>query len=266
LCYRILKGGRPQTMPRASCTSWNSIPGTTSRCYGGGLGMARAGLRHPPDGRQVVAAAPDGEGKPRLWLAALDRQSPPRQLPNAEGDNPVFGKGGEIFFRAIEGASAFAYRVHEDGTGLRKVSDQAIAADLGISQDGQWVVAKAAGDEGSTITAFPVSGGSPIRIISARATSDQHLTWSPDGKLMFISAPIGYLSSSITGRTYIVPLSPGRMFPPIPVGGFHSEAEIAKLPGARVIDAYDVAPGPRSEVYAFSRGSVQRNLYRIPIP
>src|SRR5205085_5540477 len=57
----------------------------------------------------------DGQGKRRLWVAALDRQSPPREIPNIEGDMPLFGRDGEIFFRAIEGPSAFAYRVGEDG-------------------------------------------------------------------------------------------------------------------------------------------------------
>jgi len=65
--------------------------------------------------------------------------------------------------------------------------------------------------------------------------------------------------------TYAVPLPPGRAFPQIPAGGFQSEAEIAKLPGARRIDAYDVAAGPNLEVYAFARETVQRNLYRIPL-
>jgi serine/threonine protein kinase len=47
---------------------------------------------------------------------------------------------------------------------------------------------------------------------------------------------------------------------------FRSEAEIAKLPGVRVIEAADVAPGPTSDIYAYSRITTQRNLYRIPIP
>jgi eukaryotic-like serine/threonine-protein kinase len=266
LCYRILKGPAPgdaaselHVVELDTGDNEPLLPGLAIS------GPPKLAYDISPDGRRVVAAAPDGEGKPRLWLAALDRQSPPRQLPNAEGDMPLFGKGSEIFFRAIEGTSAHAYRVREDGTGLQKVSEQAIALPKGISPDGQWVVAKVAGEDGSTIMALPVSGGSPVRIISARATSDQILTWSPDGKLMFISAPTGYLSSSLNGRTYVVPLPPGRMLPPIPAGGFQSEADIAKLPGARVIDAYDVAPGPTAEVYAFSRGTVQRNLYRIPI-
>jgi serine/threonine protein kinase len=267
LCYRILKGPAPSDAASelhvVELDTGDNEPLLPGLAISGPPGLA---YDISPDGRRVVAAAPDGEGKPRLWLAALDRQSPPRQLPNVEGDIPLFGKGGEIFFRAIEGTSAHAYRVREDGTGLHKVSEQAIASPRGISPDGQWVVAKVAGGDGSTIMALQVSGGSPVRIISVRATSDQHLTWSPDGKLMFISAPTGYSSSSLSGRTYVVPLPPGRMLPQIPEGGFQSEAEIAKLPGARVIDAYDVAPGPTAEVYAFSRGTVQRNLYRIPIP
>jgi len=56
------------------------------------------------------------------------------------------------------------------------------------------------------------------------------------------------------------------MFPKIPEGGFHSDGEIARLPGARRIDGDRVVPGPSPETYAFYRGTTQRNLYRIPIP
>ena len=68
------------------------------------------------------------------------------------------------------------------------------------------------------------------------------------------------------GRTYVIPVSPDKLFPPNPPGGFHSEAEIARLPGVRVIDKADVFPGPRDGTYAFSHTTVQRNLYRIPLP
>ena len=63
----------------------------------------------------------DSEGKPRLWLAPLDRSSPPRQIPNVEGGSPRFGPDGEILFRHEERNEAkFLYRVRADGTGLRK--------------------------------------------------------------------------------------------------------------------------------------------------
>ena len=67
-------------------------------------------------------------------------------------------------------------------------------------------------------------------------------------------------------RSYVVPLKKGQTLPPIPAGGFRSEAEIAGLPGARRLD--DVGQlwlGPGTDVYAFYRGAVQRNLYRIPL-
>jgi hypothetical protein len=56
------------------------------------------------------------------------------------------------------------------------------------------------------------------------------------------------------------------MLPTIPAGGFQSRAEIARLPGVRVIDAADLAFGRTLDTYAFSRETTQRNLYRIPLP
>jgi hypothetical protein len=54
--------------------------------------------------------------------------------------------------------------------------------------------------------------------------------------------------------------------PPIPAGGFHSEQEVARLPGVRRIEEMGVVAGPSPDIYAFYRGTTQRNLYRVPIP
>jgi len=54
--------------------------------------------------------------------------------------------------------------------------------------------------------------------------------------------------------------------PHIPAGGFHSDEEIARLPGARRIEGRLITLGPTPDVYAFYRGNTQRNLYRIPVP
>ena len=66
-------------------------------------------------------------------------------------------------------------------------------------------------------------------------------------------------------RSYATP-DGAAVFPEIPPGGFHSEEEVAKYPGVRVINAGDVALGSTLDVYAFSRETTQRNLYKIPIP
>lgn len=76
-----------------------------------------------------------------------------------------------------------------------------------------------------------------------------------------------------SGRAYIIPIHDGRL-PSIPAGGFQSEEQLARLPEARRIDV-SAAPGdvtgtitfgPTPNIYAYYRGHVQRNLYRIPIP
>ena len=59
-----------------------------------------------------------------------------------------------------------------------------------------------------------------------------------------------------------MPLPPGRMLPEIPAEA--TREDLAKLPGLRLIGTPDVTPGPTPEVYAFSRETVHRNLYRIP--
>ena len=208
-----------------------------------------------PDGRQVVVASPDGDGKSRLWLAPLDRRSPPRQIPNIEGEQPVFGATGEVFFRRVEGTSAFLYRVQEDGGELRKAFDVPIVGLSGESPDRNWLALGSGG-----VVIFRVDGGAPLRTqIRASATT---LSWSGDGKHLFVQGK----GPANLDKAYILPLSPGQMVPESIVHGLPSEQEILKLPGARVIPLGNVVPGPTADIYAFTRESVQRNLYRIPVP
>jgi Tol biopolymer transport system component len=218
------------------------------------------------DSRQVVMETADGAGKPRLWLAPLDRSSPPRQIPNVEGGSPRFGPDGEIFFRHVEGkptmagSIGFAYRVRPDGTGLGKALEPAVLILVGVSPDGKWLDAWAPlpGNGPPANQAFPLDSGPPLTI--GGGTS---FNWSPDGSSLSIFSIFGVIPQS---RSYLIPLPRSQAIPRIPAGGFHSEEEIAHLPGARRIDAQRVVPGPSGDVYAFYRGNTQRNLYRIPIP
>jgi Tol biopolymer transport system component len=211
------------------------------------------------DGRQVVMETADRAGKPRLWLAPLDRSGPPRQIPDVEGAAPRFGPGGEIFFRHAEGSVGFVYGVRPDGTGMRKVLEQPTLIMGDVSPDGRWIAewAPLPGNGPPATQTFPLGGGPPVTI-----GSGFRISWSRDGRSVFISeGAVG------NGRAYAIPLPPGQIVPRIPAGGFHSEEEIARLPGARHIDAQGgVEPGPSADVYAFYRGTTQRNLYRIPIP
>jgi hypothetical protein len=203
--------------------------------------------------------SPDGAGKLRLWLAPLDRGSPPRQIPNIEGEQPVFGATGEVFFRSVEADSAFLYRVQEDGGGLRKAFDMPVVALLGESPDRNWLALGSRAGEGVII--FRVDGGAPLR--TQLVPAQTAIRWSGDGKHLFVQRRG---SANNSDKAYVLPLAPGHMVPESIANGLLSEQEILKLPGARVISTNEVAPGPTADIYAFRRESVQRNLYRVPAP
>ena len=215
------------------------------------------------DGRQLIMEAPDEAGRSRLWLAPLDRGAPVRQVPNVEGGQPHFLPDGEILFRRNEGASTadgrlgFIYRVRPDGSGLRKAVEQPVNQfnfSSAVSPDGRWVFGwgPLAGRGPAAGQAYSLDGKTPISLGGLG-----QVAWAAGGALL-----------SITGspRTFFVPLAPGQMLPPVPAGGFHTDEEIALLPGARPIEGRLVTVGPSPAIYAFYRGNTQRNLYRIPIP
>jgi hypothetical protein len=148
------------------------------------------------------------------------------------------------------------YRTRPDGKGLQKVFDKPVFLFRGMSRDGRWIKAftVAAGDQGPSWQAVPLDGGPSVQI------GAYHWHWSPTENSVAISgAPLP------AGRSYIVPLRPGRFLPPELREGTIWKREVAALPGARRIDADMVVPGPSPDTYAFYRTATQRNLYRIPI-
>jgi hypothetical protein len=116
-----------------------------------------------------------------------------------------------------------------------------------VSIDGRWFSAFAP----KVVEVFPLDGGPSIVI------GGGDMGWLP-GAVWF--------GASDGKSTYVVPLAQGQILPRVPSGGFPSDEEIARLPGARKIDAQPLSPGPSPDIYAFYRGTTQRNLYRIPIP
>ena len=223
---------------------------------GGGSSWA-SGYDVSQDGRQLVFFSPDRDGKLRMWLTPLDRHSPPRQVPDVEGESPLFGPGGEIFFRKIEGTSAFLYSVREDGTALRRAAELPIITVFGVHPDRKWLLLGVKG-EGQVL--LPIGDGA--RIVT-HLGAPNWLAWSGDARYLFVSN-----LNERRKRAYVLPLSPGEVLPRSLRlhEGLPSEAELAKLPGVRVLPVGNVVPGPTADIYAFTRETVQRNLYRIPLP
>jgi len=207
-----------------------------------------------PDDQEIVVAASGPSGKPALWLAPLDRRSAPHPIPNADGNQPFFGSDGEILFRKLEGSSGYLFAIRRDGTGLRKVFPEPVADLRGISPDRRWLAAQGQGETGTSMLAVPLTGGSAMRLPASRHE------WSADGKSWF-------WEMIVAGVTHVIPLAPGQVWVRNGAGQVPIRAdELVKLPGVRVIESGDVAPGPTGDIYAFTKTTVQRNLYRIPIP
>ena len=210
----------------------------------------------------------DPAGKARLWLAPVGRSQPPVIVPNAQGDEPHFGANDEVYFRGADDESRLhIYRVEKDGRGLRKAISTPIQHFGGLSPDGQWAIAFAqlASGKGLFTQAFPLDGGRALPLYVGGANSNT-VSWTADGRFLLLAGGIttGALLES-AAETSLIPIPEGKTFPDFPAGGYQP-ATIKEVPGYRVISSGGVAPGPVSEVFAFTRQAVQRNLYRVPLP
>ncbi len=225
-------------------------------------GLAITGYSLSPDGKRVAFAALDADGKSFLWSASVDRRSAPRKLPFPEAANPRFDSSGDLFFRGAEGGSFFIYRAQEDGTGARKVAPDPVKDLDTVSPDGRWAMANVgvSGEERYfAIVAYPTGGGPRVTICEVC-----YVRWAPDGKFLYLW--FHAWGGAQVQRTFALPVPAGRTLPLLPAAGLKSEADATKWPGIRVIEQGRIAPGPNPSVYAFTKTTVHRNLYRIPLP
>jgi len=59
---------------------------------------------------------------------------------------------------------------------------------------------------------------------------------------------------------------PGDTLPALPDSGVLGLEHAKTLPGGRILEGWDIAPGPDPSVFAFTKTIVHRNLYRVPVP
>ena len=130
-----------------------------------------------------------------------------------------------------------------DGTAVRGgTAGTATGLDLA---DGRWIAGWSAipTRDVSAVQLCPTAGSRPPVTIGAGI----FVNWSSSGDSVSVSGrPVD------EGRSYLIPLQPGNVLPPMPAEGFHSDAGVAQLRGARRVDALTV-PGPSIGVYAFYR-------------
>jgi Tol biopolymer transport system component len=212
------------------------------------------------DEREVVFATKQPDGGSTIWLAPVDRHTPPRALAH-DGAWPSFGAHDDVFFVTLGKAVSVFARIAKDGTGRERASDRSPVHNRGgISPDGEWAVLYSPGspdDPLSGTAAVPLHGGRARRICSGLCWA----WWSDDARFLYVSV----FDESAPESTLVIPLAPGVLVPDFPETGMNVPANQHAIPGTRIIERGNVALAPNPSTYVFVKAELQRNLYRIPL-
>jgi eukaryotic-like serine/threonine-protein kinase len=222
------------------------------------------------DGKKVVFATEQGQARSGIWVGWLDRTQAPRQLTFGGEYRAFFGRPGQILYQGTQ-TSAKIMSINEDGTRELAVSDLHIMSLQSVSPDGRWALVGVTppgghGDRNSMSLGVPLEGGAPIPVCDSCSvaygtarSSAPLLSWSLDGKWVYLSLRHFPFGSS---KTAVIPIKTGAA-PPTFTKGFASEADFARIPGARLINQDDVSSGMSPNYYVSTRRSAKANLFRI---
>jgi hypothetical protein len=210
------------------------------------------------DEQEVAFSTLTPQGVSEIWLARVDRSTPPRRI--AQNGDQVSFAGSDLVFRSLEDKVNFLVRIGKDGGGRRKVIDTPVIGLIDVSPDGKWAVVGAPGT-GESQTA----GTMAVSLESGKSKplcAGCFAIWGPDGRWMYASITGGV---SNAGNRLAVPLR-GTQEPPDSLAAVLAEAAKGTTPpGVRPLTNRVIAPGPDPTTYAFAKSDVQRNLYRIPL-
>jgi hypothetical protein len=214
------------------------------------------------DEKEVAFTTTDRDGESQIWLAPLDRRTPPRQVAR-DGDQVSFGADGDLVFRSLEGTTNVPVRIKKDGSGRERMTAVPILEKFGVSPDGEWVIVFALGvgeDSAPATLAVPLDGGAPRKVCTAFCRA----VWSSDGRFFYVAADRG-ASVISPGKTLAIPVPVGKSLPDLPDSGVDLVAGGIELPGAQVIEHDPLSPGRDPSTYVFTKTDLQRNLFRIPL-
>jgi Tol biopolymer transport system component len=267
--FYLLRSGNSRAFVAGDLRAVELISGRSERVLPG-YSVTRYDISR--DGKRVVFAAVDAQGKSSIWLASLTRSFSPRQLSENEAFRPFFGASGTIYYLSKLADRDYVYRMNEDGTNQVMVIAEPVIYLLAVSPDGHrlvtWVERKEAGAPNAVVV-YSSSGGEPITLCTRCGASGPAyigagiVSWSPDGKFFYLRME---LPGAHEGGTFVIPLTPGHTLPDIPKDGLTSVEQVRAIPGVLEIPQKDVFPGSDPSTYAVSRTTTQRNLYRVRLP
>jgi eukaryotic-like serine/threonine-protein kinase len=212
------------------------------------------------DGNRVAFVKRDEKGISHLWIASTDHRTSPKQLASVGNeDSPMFLPNGDLVYRASEGGKNYIYTRQPDGSGRKKLLEEAILDLTGVSPDGRWIVVfqkdDADKDHPYRTLAYPNGAGKPVMMCAACLVS-----WSLGGKYLVLQ--LGLPPSSLS-QTYFLPVSGERGLPELPPEGLSGPEDLKRSNGVMVPPRVDSALG--LEKYSYTVTNIRRNIYRIPI-
>jgi eukaryotic-like serine/threonine-protein kinase len=250
--------------PESPAELWRAdLESGTSEALVPGLSMSEYDIS--PDEKDVVFSREPAGQPSEIWIASLDRSSPPRRITAAGDTNPHFGQHAEVLFRLAEGSSFYLGAMQRDGTGRRKAFRDRIVEINGISADRRFIeVGGILPGQPGTATrpelAVPLDGGAPRPICDCAGG----LSWAPDGRYLYVQIAAA-TSGGSPGKTAAIPVPRGQTLPLLPENAIRNPAEWAKVPGVKIVNHDGIAPGPDPSTYAYVKSTGHANLYRIPL-
>jgi eukaryotic-like serine/threonine-protein kinase len=222
-----------------------------------GVGVQHFALSE--DGIQIAFSMQDKTGHSKVWIAPTDRSASAQVIESNESDDcPFFLPTGDLIFRSVEGEQSFLYRMKPDGTERRRMSDVAILDPYGVSHDGRWVLGitrRPDRDHPYSLVAYPVDGGPVVPVCLGLCPA----SWDRTGKSLYLSIP-----TADDKNIYALPLQRTGL-PKLPPAGISSTQELVRMK-APILALGVMESGGTSSQYAYTRSTVRRNLYRIPLP
>ncbi|HEX6546220.1 MAG TPA: winged helix-turn-helix domain-containing protein [Bryobacteraceae bacterium] len=214
-----------------------------------------------PDEKEVVYSTIAANGRSQLWLAPIDRRSPPQPLGNGGEISPYFGPRGQILFLHAEGTFNYLEQSNRDGSNRSKVVSYPVASLMGISPGRHWITAARLDPQHNVVDSvlIPVDGG-PAPILCDYFCETK---WSTNGNWLFLLDT--FPNRADGGHSLAIPVGPGEHLPELPPTGFAPQAQASAIPGAVSVPRDDLIPGKDPADFAYVKTAVHRNLYRISL-
>jgi len=267
--FYLMQGGTSRTYVSGELWSLNLATGEKERMLPGYL---MSGYSISRDAKMVVFTSAGNEAGDGIWIANLDRRSPPRQLTHGGEFRAFFGGPGEIIYMS-QGEIRHLYRMKEDGSGNEMISPDPVTYLIGVSPEGNWAgvsLPQAPGADGTRVQFISTHGKRPYLACDAcivgfgpARQEASMFSWSVDGKSVFVALKFYGLH---TQRSVELPYRSDRPLESLWPKGLKTEQDVAANPGAKLINEGDAFPRSGSTAYFVWKRATQSNLYRIPIP